>query len=158
MTAKPFASGVLQRHLRHAFADWHAPYRRVIVAVMSRLVACLLAFLIALMPSIALACEASAMLAASGPMQTMSDETQMASGADDCCHEQTAVENPDMSAANGSACSMAGMCSFAAVAAISVIASPATFAAPVSSSVFISSPSDHFLSADRVPDLRPPIA
>lgn len=138
-------------------AGWQAVDCRVIVASVNRFLAYLLAFLMALMPSVALACNAAAMLASSGPMQTMGSETATASDAGDCCHEQTATESTDMSA-NGSACSAAAMCAFAAAAAASVTASPATFAAPVSSSAFDSSDSDHFLSADKVPDLRPPIA
>ena len=129
---------------------------RVIVTSVNRLIAYLLSFLMALMPSIALACNAATMLAPAEQMQSMADASSGDGDAHGCCHEQMAGgEDQDTSSANGSTCQMDAMCAFAS--ATPVTANAVIFVAPVSSIVFVS-PSDHFLSADRMPFLRPPTA
>jgi hypothetical protein len=122
-----------------------------------RLLAYLLSFLMTLMPSIALACNASVMLAPAEQMQSMADASNSDGGAHDCCHEQMAGgEDQDTSSANSSACQMAAMCAFASATPV-VTANTVIFVAPLSSIVFAPL-SDRFLSADRMPFLRPPTA
>lgn len=137
-------------------AGWRVVGCRAIVTLVNRLFAYLLSFLLALMPSVALACNASAMLASAEQMQSMGEESNSNGDAHGCCHEQMAGgEDQDTSPANGSACQMAAMCAFSS--ATPVTANAPIFSAPVSSMV-IAAPAEHFLSADRMPFLRPPTA
>ena len=129
---------------------------RAIVTSVNRLLVYLLSFLMALMPSIALACNAATMLAPVEQMQSMADAPNSDGGAHGCCHEQKAGgEDTNTPASNGSTCQLDAMCAFAS--ATPVTANPVVFVAPLAAIVFVS-PSDHFLSADRMPFLRPPTA
>ena len=107
------------------------------------------------MPSIALACNAATLLAPADQMQSMGDESGN-SDVHGCCHEQMAGgEEQPTSPANGSTCQFDAMCAFAS--ATPMTANIAVFVAPSSSGAFAAL-SDRFLSADRMPFLRPPTA
>lgn len=127
-----------------------------IVRGVNRSIAYFVALLIAFLPSVALACNATAVLAAAmhGPMESVA--MQHGDHEHDCCQEQAHdMQDEDSSSMNGAACAMDAMCAFAS--AIPVGTNAAVLRASAPAAVYIVLP-DRFCSAETLPDLRPPIA
>ncbi len=125
-----------------------------IVRDVKRSIAYFVALLIAFLPSVALACNATAVLTAAlhGPMAGI----EIQHGDHDCCQEQAHdMQDENSSSMNGAACAMDAMCAFASAIPLGTNAAVLTASAPAA--VYAVLP-DRFLSAETLPDLRPPIA
>lgn len=127
-----------------------------IVRGVNRSIAYFVALLIAFLPSVALACNATAVLEAAMHDSMQSIAMQHADHDHDCCQEQAHdMQDEGSSSMNGAACAMDAMCAFASAIPVGTNAALLTASAPAT--VYAVLP-DRFLSAETLPDLRPPIA